>query len=709
VGWTEGPEAAADVIMRLASTPPVYHLPPATAAHTRHYMPTPRGARKVIDAFAHPGRAGVMVIEWSLAVTDAERSILNVLLCRMSYLGRAESWIEAQLADSVPRDLSMCAPGDAPPGPDWERVELLALMPVADYPAWRARTHQRETERRLERKRERARELGRRRPRTLSKTARARLDAELPATALDALCADTAALHSAGWSQPPGARWLTYWRPGDALDTCPTAPRIPATRASMSTPHRVAVLALVPANKAPRLPSMRDALPRCEALHRALVKHSAGLAPQGKPAPCFTGRDGQRKPLQGHTHTMLMPLALGSLGERIDHIVLYTPMGLDAHAVAVLHGLTLTYGKELPRLGVRLVDVGQPADLAERIPVFSAARVWESCTPFVPPRYLKASGKNALFGQVRAELAARGLPVPVAVAIEFDTPEGIRYLDSAKLWPLWKGRQRADGMRLPDRWRTYRRVRQGNAPKPPIDVAFGLRLIFAKPVQGPISLGYASHFGLGLFVPSYGQHTIDHLPRRKRDTLARITAVIHESAVVEMIILFGSHARGDWVDDPGAGYMSDFDILVLVTSAELAADDERWFDCQERARSVSKETLVSLLVHTAEDVNQKVEQGNSFFRDVLTEGIALYDSGRVVLPMITALTPAHRLALARVAFPGYFTMARQSYQAFQVARYRWHSIAAFDLHQTAEVLYKAVLLAFAGYLPKCTTLQSSTG
>src|SRR3954451_12162528 len=30
------------------------------------------------------------------------------------------------------------------------------------------------------------------------------------------------------------------------------------------------------------------------------------------------------------------------------------------------------------------------------------------------------------------------------------------------------------------------------------------------------------------------------------------------------IILFGSYARNDWVDDPKSGYQSDFDLLVVV-------------------------------------------------------------------------------------------------------------------------------------------------
>jgi CRISPR-associated protein Csb2 len=43
-----------------------------------------------------------------------------------------------------------------------------------------------------------------------------------------------------------------------------------------------------------------------------------------------------------------------------------------------------------------------------------------------------------------------------------------------------------------------RRRQRGGAP-PPIDVGYALRLRFAGPIIGPLTLGYASHFGLGMF------------------------------------------------------------------------------------------------------------------------------------------------------------------------------------------------------------------
>lgn len=110
--------------------------------------------------------------------------------------------------------------------------------------------------------------------------------------------------------------------------------------------------------------------------------------------------------------------------------------------------------------------------------------------PFVPSRYMKTRGKDTLPEQVRAELRWRGLPEPKGIAIElrdgtFAPLDGTAPLVGPEASSL--------------RFRHYRRER---AERPaPGTRGFSLRLEFEKPVAGPVSLGYASHFGLGLFVP----------------------------------------------------------------------------------------------------------------------------------------------------------------------------------------------------------------
>jgi HEPN domain-containing protein len=144
---------------------------------------------------------------------------------------------------------------------------------------------------------------------------------------------------------------------------------------------------------------------------------------------------------------------------------------------------------------------------------------------------------------------------------------------------------------------------------------------------------------------------------------------------------------------------------VLVASPALGADEALWADCHARAREVAGDTPVSLIVHTVADVHQQLVRGSSFFRDVMTEGVALYDAGRVAIT-VPEFTPAMQHVLAQEAFTRYFDHAAQLYRSFE--RNLVHgslAIAAFELHQAAETICKAVLVVFTAYLPKTHDLD----
>jgi HEPN domain-containing protein len=202
----------------------------------------------------------------------------------------------------------------------------------------------------------------------------------------------------------------------------------------------------------------------------------------------------------------------------------------------------------------------------------------------------------------------------------------------------------------------------------------------------------------------YGGH-FPHLPVAKQQQLGSIVRIIRTTADVERVLLYGSHARGDWVDDPVGGYLSDFDLAVLVASPALATDESLWADCQEHTREVAGDTPVSLIVHTVDDVREQLAQGSSFFRDVMTEGVALYDAGRVAIT-VPDVTPAIHQALAQEAFTRYFERAAQLYRSFE-RNFAHNSlaIAAFELHQVAETICKTVLVVFTAYLPKTHDLD----
>ena len=60
--------------------------------------------------------------------------------------------------------------------------------------------------------------------------------------------------------------------------------------------------------------------------------------------------------------------------------------------------------------------------------------------------------------------------------------------------------------------------------------------------------------GMSLQEPAFScvvARAVAHLPASKQRQLCAIVRIIRAAADVERVVLFGSHARGDWVDDRG--------------------------------------------------------------------------------------------------------------------------------------------------------------
>ena len=141
------------------------------------------------------------------------------------------------------------------------------------------------------------------------------------------------------------------------------------------------------------------------------------------------------------------------------------------------------------------------------------------------------------------------------------------------------------------------------------------------------------------------KRSLAHLPARKKDELRGIVETICEMVpAAEMIILFGSHARGDWVEDEYREghitytYISDFDILVITGSKKSAENGPLWKRVYERLYDPNG-TPINIIRHHIEEVNEKIAEHNYFFADVKKEGILLYNSGE------------HKLARARKFSP----------------------------------------------------------
>jgi len=108
--------------------------------------------------------------------------------------------------------------------------------------------------------------------------------------------------------------------------------------------------------------------------------------------------------------------------------------------------------------------------------------------------------------------------------------------------------------------------------------------------------------------------SLEHLPEKKQAQVRALAELIRAEAEVEMVILFGSYARGDWVVDPVGGYFSDLDVLVVVKSRTMVDKGELWSKIEDRARRIMRQTSLSLIVHDIKDVNQQLEKGFYFSR-----------------------------------------------------------------------------------------------
>jgi predicted nucleotidyltransferase len=145
--------------------------------------------------------------------------------------------------------------------------------------------------------------------------------------------------------------------------------------------------------------------------------------------------------------------------------------------------------------------------------------------------------------------------------------------------------------------------------------------------------------------------SLDHLPESKRAQLRQITELLCETVPVDMVILFGSFARGDWVEDPINGYFSDFDILVVVEKPAMANKVTLWSELTEKTRAITGPASVSFMPHDIREINTEVRRGQYFFSDVVSDGIVLYDSKRFALAKPKAATPEERLAQASYCVP----------------------------------------------------------
>lgn len=195
----------------------------------------------------------------------------------------------------------------------------------------------------------------------------------------------------------------------------------------------------------------------------------------------MAGKHADRTPLSGHRHTEFFAWCEDDAPTRL--MVWRGSAAFDAdEQEAILRAASRDVSWAAPGMDadewkVRLIpldrSVPPPPGFDQR-----ASLVWESVTPYVPPRHHLRGGKErkreSLDEQIRRELQQRGIS------------EDITYEPIGR--PCWVS------VHLPRRLASQRAFigdRLGQR----------VRLTFPEPISGPLRLGHSSSFGLGLFRP----------------------------------------------------------------------------------------------------------------------------------------------------------------------------------------------------------------
>ncbi|WP_286713355.1 HEPN domain-containing protein [Sphingomonas sp. 67-41] len=220
---------------------------------------------------------------------------------------------------------------------------------------------------------------------------------------------------------------------------------------------------------------------------------------------------------------------------------------------------------------------------------------------------------------------------------------------------------------------------------------------------------------------------LDHLPdvqqaelARVRDTLmAEFAQAISTSTQpwkkngrILKIILFGSYARNDWVDEPDNGYQSDFDLLVIVSHEDLTDISAYWYIAEDKIlRDPAVQRPVNIIVHTLNEVNQALQRGEYFWVDIVRDGVVLYELPQHALAAAKPLTPADALAMAEGYLNEWLPAIGRALQTAEdqmekgIDDLGWRKDAAFMLHQATERAYACFLLVRTLYFPRSHNIK----
>lgn len=204
------------------------------------------------------------------------------------------------------------------------------------------------------------------------------------------------------------------------------------------------------------------------------------------------------------------------------------------------------------------------------------------------------------------------------------------------------------------------------------------------------------------------------LIKSRLEEIVKMTLEVAEQKLA-MIILFGSYARGDWVQDEYQesnitySYQSDLDILLVskkgkhIKSLETGIEEtvEKRLNRKALFYPRPRSPWATFIVESIDRLNKELEKGHYFFCDIKKEGVILYDSGEFMLCEAGKLPWTEKREIAKEDYEYWFEKGVECItDAHNIFGRGNFNKSAFELHQATESFYNAILLVFSGYKPK---------
>jgi CRISPR-associated protein Csb2 len=334
----------AELLHALSATPTIW-LPKTSGGHTRQYFPIHQGGMvkntgsAVFDTFATIRKDQPLLLHWpKIELSDHQRTDLRLLLSRMSYFGRAESWCRADLHTCPIEEINAAGMSAIAPGrTHWECrcIEDQGKPAGQEYRDYLL-------ERRLAPLPNLTDEVAELFPRTKAVDGNRRQLAEADfqtilktessaISLLRCLLRESGQDIKDGLERPIGTRWVHYAVPRAVYDVPSPKPR-PRSRIVETFDLVRYALNTATVGRAV-LPAVTDTLLVADRFR------SAAMALCREPSRTLSGHEADDSPCKDHQHAFWWPMDEDNDGF-IDHVMVWAPSGFEQREVDALRRLT---------------------------------------------------------------------------------------------------------------------------------------------------------------------------------------------------------------------------------------------------------------------------------------------------------------------------------------------------------------------------------